>query len=514
MNHLLALPVLVPMAAGALLLILAPLGLRTLRTVSLAATFALTPIACVLLARAASGEVDVYYIGGWPAPFGIVLVLDRLSAMMLMLNAILAAAAASYACCGDDQRGARFHALFQFLLLGINGAFLTGDLFNLFVCFEILLIASYGLLLHGGGAMRVRAGLHVVALNLAGSGLFLVAVGAIYASAGTLNLADLSHKVASLEPQTAGPLRAGALLLFAVFALKAAVVPLGFWLPGAYASASAPAAAVFAIMTKVGIYAVVRVHGLVFGPDAGVAASVAQPWLLPAGLITVAIGTAGVVAARELHRLLAHLVVVSAGSLLAALGLGSTQGTAAALYYLANSTLVAGALFLLADLIANQRAHARATLDVAMPVSQPVLLGCLFLVGAAGVAGLPPFAGFAAKVWVLQSAIDAGYGAWVLSVLLASALLVIVALARACSALFWRTGDAAPSGVRAPLGSATATAALLAGSLILIVAAGPVGNYAEHAAAQLDDRDGYIEAVLSNRGAGRSVPDSVARVER
>lgn len=500
MSHLVVMPVLIPLVAGALLLLAGRWGRGVERAIGLAATAALLPVAVLLLVRVAAGELMVYYDGNWPAPYGIVLVADRLSALMLTLTACLALGSLLYAVTGDDRLGPRFHVLFQMQLLGINGAFLTGDLFNLFVFFEILLIASYALQLHGGGAARVRAALHLVVLNLAGSAVFLIGIGAVYAATGTLNLADLAVKVAATGAEQAGLLRAGGLLLLLVFALKAALVPLGFWLPPAYAAASAPAAALFAIMTKVGVYAILRMQVLIFGPEAGPAASLLTPWLLPVGLLTIIGATLGVLASRELPRLLAHLVVLSAGTLILALGLDSEAATSSALYYTLNSTLVAGGLFLLADLIGRERGAVQGMLDKAQRVARPLLLGTLFFVGAVGIAGLPPLAGFAAKLYVLQSALSHPAAAWVFSVVLVSGLLVIVALSRAGSALFWRTGAAPALGVRTTGLQAVAAALLLSGAVALMAGAGTATAFTRATAAQLADPAAYVDAVMANLG--------------
>jgi multicomponent K+:H+ antiporter subunit D len=498
-SHLAILPVLIPLAAGAILFLTGGRGTGTERALSLAATAALLPVCLLLLARTAGGETLVYYLGDWPAPYGIVLVADRLSAFMLGLCAVLALGSLLHATTDDDRRGGYFHALFQMQLLGVNGAFLTGDLFNLFVFFEILLIASYALQLHGGGRERVRAALHLVVLNLVGSSVFLIGIAAIYAATGTLNLADLAVRVAAAGPEQAGLLRAGGLLLLGVFALKAALIPMGFWLPPAYGSAAASVAALFAIMTKVGVYAILRVHGLIFGPEAGPAASLVTPWLLPIGLATIALATLGVLASRDLQRLLAHLVVLSAGTLIAALGLGSQAGVSAALYYAANSTLVGGGLFLLAGLIARARGEAGGRLDLVSNPAGRALLGTLFFAGAVGVAGLPPLAGFAAKVYILQSALAHPAAAWVFGVVLTSGLLVIVALSRAGSALFWRTGDGQPPATPAIGVSSLPAAFLLLGTVALMAAGGPITAFTEKAAAQLDDRAGYVQAVMADR---------------
>src|SRR5690606_29127830 len=235
------------------------------RMLSIGVTAALFFIAIGLYVTASDGEPQPYLLGNWPAPFGIILVLDRLSATMVLVTSALALGAVLYASAGWDEKGRHFHALFQFQLLGINGAFLTGDIFNLFVFFEVLLIASYGLALHGGGPQRLKAGFQYVAINLIASTVFLFAVGLIYAVTGTLNMADLAVKVPQAAEADVALLRTGALLLFSVFAVKAALVPLHWWLPMAYAAAAAPAAALFAVMTKVGAYSILRLYTLVFG---------------------------------------------------------------------------------------------------------------------------------------------------------------------------------------------------------------------------------------------------------
>ena len=267
MSHLPILPVLVPMFAGALLLVLGA-SMDTKRALSLLATFLQIPLAAMLVVEAGQG-IGVYALGNWMPPFGIVLVVDRLSALLLLVTAILAAAAIIYAVRGDDAAGRKLHPLFQFQLMGINGAFLTGDLFNLFVFFEVLLISSYALLLHGAGSARVRSGLHYLLLNLTGSALFLIAVGTLYGVTGTLNMADMALRVRELDPADAPLVGAAGMLLLVVFGLKTAVFPLYFWLPRAYAAAGAPVAALFAIMTKVGLYSILRVYTLIFGADAG-----------------------------------------------------------------------------------------------------------------------------------------------------------------------------------------------------------------------------------------------------
>ncbi len=506
MNHWIIAPVLVPLVAGALLLVLEGSALAVKRAIGVAATAALIPIALGLMAVAAAGEPQIYYVGDWPAPFGIVLVVDRLSALMLALSSVLAVASLLNAIVGDDALGADFHPLFQFQLLGINGAFLTGDLFNLFVFFEILLIASYCLIVHGGGRSRTRAAMHFVVLNLVGSSLFLIALGVVYGTLGTLNMADLAAKVASAAPESVGLVRVAGLLLLVVFGLKAAMLPLGFWLSPAYRSATASVACLFAIMTKVGVYSILRVHVLIFihVPGNG---SYLEAWLLPLALSTIVLGTIGVVAASELRATVSYLVVVSVGTLLAAVGLFSPDSLAASLYYLVHSTLVTGGLFLLAGLIARQRGEVQARLDRSQSVYQPALLGTLFIVGAVAVSGMPPLSGFAAKLYILQATQSSLAAAWVWGVILVSGLLVIVALSRAGTTIFWRTedtrGEARP--VRAL--EAASTGGLLACALFLMLFGGQALEYARSTAEQLLEPSVYIEAVLANESV--SIPASV-----
>ncbi|MCF8161085.1 MAG: monovalent cation/H+ antiporter subunit D [Polaromonas sp.] len=506
MAHLPIAPILLPFLAGTLLLVLGRLALPAQRWLALVAVLAQIGAAIAMLAAVSGGDILVYRLGDWPAPWGIVLVADRLSAWMVLVTTLLALWALIFAGKGIDAQGRHFHVLFQMQLFGLAGAFLTGDLFNLFVFFEILLIASYGLALHGGGKARTRAGLHYVVMNLAGSTVFLFAAGLIYASLGTLNLADLAAKASTLAPDMLGLARAGGLLLLAVFALKAALLPLHLWLPAAYSGTSAPVAALFAIMTKVGLYAILRSHTLLFGDSAGPLANLFDPWLLPLALATLFIGTLGALAADTLGRLAGYLVLVSVGTLLTGMSLG-TQGIAAALYYLPHSTFTAALLFLLADAIRRRRPlHGDGfTPDADMP--RHALWGGLFFAAAVAAAGLPPLSGFIGKFLVLRAAPDQP---WVWAVILLAALLAVIALARAGSQVFFNSQagkeatapkpGASPSDTVLP-GASSARELLAVGGLLglilaLTVFAGPALDYADATARQLTDPARYINAVL------------------
>ena len=356
MSHWIILPVVLPAMLAPIIGFMMRHDIVLARVTSTLGSVLLVAISFVLVSMAMDGTTHIYRLGDWPAPFGIVLVLDRLSALMVLLTSVLALMVLLHAMAtGWDDRGKHFHALFQFQLMGICGAFLTGDIFNLFVFFEILLIASYGLMIHSGGRERMRAGLQYVVMNLAGSTLFLFALGTLYASTGTLNIADLAAKIPDIPADEAGLVRVAAMLLMIVFAVKAALFPVQFWLPATYANAPAPVAALFAIMTKVGAYAILRVHTVVFGPGVAGTEGMIDAWLFPAAVVTIALGAFGVLGAKRLMPLISFSVIGSMGTLLIAVAVFSPVATTAALYYMVHSTFAAACLFLIADLVVSRR---------------------------------------------------------------------------------------------------------------------------------------------------------------
>jgi len=492
-------PAIIPALTAAILIFAWRQDIQRQRIVSIAATLALLAVALGLYHLAGDGVARAYRVGAWPAPYGIVLVLDRLSATMVLLAAVLAVAVLVYAVNGWDARGRHFHALFQFQLLGLNGAFLTGDIFNLFVFFEVMLIASYGLMLHGGGARRLRAGFQYVAINLIASSLFLVAIGLIYAVTGTLNLADLAVKVPQVRPDDQALLHTGALLLLLVFAIKGAFVPLHWWLPATYTAATAPVAALFAIMTKVGAYAIIRVYGLVFGVDAGALAGVATPWIMPAALLTLTVGAIGLVASRTLLDLAAFAIIASMGLLLIALGQFDTVGLTAALYYLVHSTLAGAAMFLIVDLVAQRRGRGLDQLVPAQPVSQAPLLGAFFLLTALAVIGLPPLSGFIGKLMILDASYNNPHASLIWLFVLAASLLMTIAFARAGSIVFWKSEGrtAGPPWAQARIAPLVVVGFLVGTTAALSFFAGPAVEAFAATAKQALDPAGYINAVLS-----------------
>ncbi len=512
MTHWLILPILLPAMLAAMLVLVARYHLMIQRVFSVAGTLAVFGLAVGLFWQASDGTVSVYLLGNWSAPFGIVLVADRLSTLMVLLTSTLAIPVLLYAIgSGWDARGQHFHPLFQFQLMGIIGAFLTGDAFNLFVFFEVLLIASYGLMIHAGGSKRLRAGTQYVLYNLLGSTLFLFALGTIYAETGTLNMADLAVRVASIDAADSAGIRVAAVLLLMVFAVKAAILPLHFWLPASYSEAPAPVAALFAIMTKVGAYCIIRMFTLVFPPDLEITQGLFDVWLMPAALLTVALGMLGVLGAKSVDRMVAFSVIGSMGMLLAGVAVFTETGITAALYYAVHSTFAAASLFLLVDVIRSRRGAAAVSFDVAPPIVGGALVAGMFFVAAIAMAGLPPLSGFIGKLLILDAARSSDLMWWVWATILVGSLVAVVGFARAGSVVFWKAHQPADKGAPdeaeedaesqaasvLPMISIGALLALLIG---LTVAAGPVTRVLSATSAQLFNPETYISVVLTTQG--------------
>ena len=510
-QHLVVLPIVLPLAMGALTLLFDERRHAVKAAMSLFSVLFVLGSGIVLLRAAQAEPVRVYSLGDWPAPFGIVLVADRLSALMVLLTGVLALAALAFALARWHRAGPRFHALLQFMLVGLNGAFLTGDLFNLFVFFELLLAASYALTLHGSGTARVRASLHYITINLAASFLFLIGAALIYGVAGTLNMADLAVRIPEIPWSERVLLEAGAAILGVAFLVKAGMWTLGFWLPTTYAAASAPAAALFAILSKVGVYAVLRLWLLFFGGETGGAL------LLYGGMVTLAFGLVGVLASQGLSRMAGYSLLMSSGTLLAVIGTGDTAATAAALYYLVASTLGVSALYLLIELIERAREPGADILAVtaaaflgadeddgqpdeevgfAIPATM-ALLGLSFACCALVVAGLPPLPAFVAKVAMLGALLapdPVPPAAWMLLALLSlSGLAAIIAMGRAGVRIFWATQRSVP---RVRVIEMAPVVLLLGLCLALTITAGPAMRYFEDAAQALHAPRAYIDGVL------------------
>ncbi|HEU4618043.1 MAG TPA: monovalent cation/H+ antiporter subunit D [Gammaproteobacteria bacterium] len=542
LEHLAVLPIVVPLVAGALMLLLREGRHAARLTIAFASLLVQLGAALVLLLTTSDAVpnvwpegIAVYAIGGWPPPFDIVLVVDRLSALMLALTATVGLTTILYSTAHWDRPGQPFHPLSQFLLVGLNGAFLTGDLFNLFVFFEILLAASYGLLLRGVGPRRVRKTLHYIAVNLVASYLFLIGVALIYGTLGTLNMADLLGRAAALGPSDRALFHAGAALLGVAFLVKAASWPLNFWLPGSYSAALPPVSAGFALMTKVGIYAVLRI-GTLMGEDQA-AAAILGPILFYLGLATLAAGTIGMLATQHLRRLVSYSVIVSSGLLLAALGLGNQALTAPVLFYLVTSVLTTAAFFMLTGMtdrtrIAAEQAEVRRPaaalrrrlppylgfgvreprpyetgeeVGVAIPAAT-AFLGLMFVCCVLLVAGLPPLPSFVAKLALLSRVLGGTAGVavttegWALvAAIIATGFAGLVALTRIGIRLFW-TGERRTPRLRVL--EAAPLALVVALCLGLGIAAGPAMSFFEQTARLLHEPEIYVRAVLAQPISG------------
>jgi len=552
-THLIAAPILLPLLSAALMLLG---GARwrpqkaVLNVIScLAGAGICTSLLVAVDTAGAAPATWVYLPSNWPVPFGIVLVLDRLSATMLVLTAFIGLAALLFALSRWQRAGVHFHSLFQLQLMGLNGAFLTGDVFNLFVFFEVMLVASYGLLLHGSGERRVHAGLHYIAVNLVASSLFLIGAAMLYGVAGTLSLADIARKLGQIPSADRGLLHAGVAVLGIAFIAKAAVWPLNFWLLPAYTAASPPAAALFAVMTKVGFYAVLRIWTLFFPTGSSGTFLFGADALIWIGLATLAFGTIGVWGAQRLDRVVAFSLIVSSGTLLAAAGFAVPELTGGALYYLVGSTLAASAFFLLVELLersrrlgddpalsevpregapfmesttgpalppdANLDDEERALIGRAIPAGL-VFLSLSFAVCALVTAGLPPFSGFLAKVVMLTAllhprglwggSVSAELAAWTfLALLIISGLAAMIALVRLGIRYLWAPQGRPPPALR--ISECLPVGMLLTLCVGLVIGAGPALRFTSSAAETLLRPERYIDAVMS----ARPVPPPPAR---
>jgi multicomponent K+:H+ antiporter subunit D len=515
-EHLVVLPVLLPLLCGALMIPLDRARHRLKLALGLSCVLVLLALAAALMFLTDGGHwpggIGVYLAANWSAPFGIALVADRLSAVLLLLTALLALAVLSYASRGWSRVGVHFHSLFQFLLMGVNGAFLTHDLFNLFVFFEVMLAASYGLVLHGYTPQRVRAGMQYVAINLLASFAFLIGVSLIYATSGTLNMSDLAARLPTLSDLDLALLKAGVAVLCVAFLVKAGMWPLGFWLPSTYSAASPPVGAMLVLLTKVGVYAVLRLWLLVFPQGAAAAAGYGADALLAGGLLTRAFGAAGMLAADAPGRVAGHAAILSSGTLLAAVGSGDPALVPAALLYLLSSTLAMAALMLLLELVERVRSPHASVVALTIeafaiedtpeqPVGEGIPAALAFVALAfAGcalvIAGVPPLSGFIAKFALVHTLLDApSSSAWAfVALLIGSGLCSTIALTRFGVRTFWAAVDIKPP--RLHLTEGVPIGVLLLACAALTVQSGAVLDYLGRTAAALQRPGSYVERVM------------------
>lgn len=520
MSHLVILPVLLPLAVSAMLL---PFGReyhRAKRIAGVATTAGLLAIAILLLVQMQPDAAGVaapipYFAGGWPAPFGIVLVADQLSVLMVLLASLVGFAGLLYAGARWGRADPRFHTLFLLLLAGVNGAFLAGDIFNLFVFFELLLAASYGLALYGGGTERTRVNLHYITINIAASMLFLIGIALLYNVTGTLNMAELALRIPEIPPGNRILFELGIAMLGIAFLVKSAAWPLGFWLTATYAAAVPPVAAIFAIMTKVGIYIILRLTSLFLGGTDGIA-SMGGKVLVLIGLATIAFGMLNILSTRKLNRVAGYYLMVSSGTLIGAIGFGGAALNAALLYYLVSSTLSVSALYLLTEMV-RREVYGDGPAEVSEPVFRDediyavaekedetgmaipgtiALLGGGFILCTLLLSGLPPLSGFIGKFALIDALLRAPMRAegWAyIALIMLAGLATLVSLTRAGIELLWVPSEDAPK--RLQLTEVVPVGLLLAACTGLVVFAGPVYAYLDSVAELVAHPATYVAAV-------------------
>ncbi len=520
-SHLISLPVILPLITGTLLIFINERRHELKLWLNAAGVVVTLLVGLLFVALIEQGhfpgDTGVYLSANWVAPFGIALVIDRFSALMLVLAGIIAAASLMFAYQRWSRVGVHFHSLFQYLLMGINGALITGDLFNLFVFFEVMLASSYGLLLHGQNVTRIRAGMQFIALNLVASFFFLIGIALIYAASGTLNMADLAGSIAMLNATDRALFEAGAAALAVAFLTKSAIWPLGFWLPVAYGAAAPPVAAMLVVVTKVGIYVIYRLWLIVFAVDAGSSTGFGDTLLFWGGLATMVFGTLGILGSQDARRVASYCAILSSGILLTLLGLNRPELAASAMFYLVSSTLAVAAFILLIELTERIYSPASRLLAITMEafasddrsgessgVAIPgalAFLGLMYVGCALVLAGMPPLSGFIAKFGIVTTLLtvsgEAGpapYGWLFVALLFVSGFCAIIALMRLGVRVFWASGQNPPP--RLQLSEASPVLLLLTLCVALTVNAGSVRNYMDRTSLDLTSAQNYIEQVM------------------
>jgi len=496
---LVPLPVVMPLFAAGLTLALYRHP-RAQRVISVVALALMVAVGVGLLFLADSGPV-VVDIGGWAAPVGIDLVADRLSSLMLTVSSVVMLCVLLYSLGqgitdGDEAAPVSiYHPTYLVLAAGVSNAFLAGDLFNLYVGFEILLAASYVLLTLGGTGERIRAGSIYVIVALLSSIIFLVAIALVYAATGTVNLAQLAQRLPEIDPGVSLVLQ---LLLLLAFGIKAAIFPLSAWLPDSYPTAPAPVTAVFAgLLTKVGVYAIMRTQTLLFTDGR---LDTLLMWL---ALATMVIGILGAVAQNDIKRLLSFTLVSHIGYMLFGIALASQAGLGASIFYVAHHITVQTTLFLVVGLVERRGGSTSLERLGGLAKIAPGL-AILFFIPAMNLAGIPPLSGFLGKVGLLEAGVDQGTAlAYTLVVgSVVTSLLTLYAIVKAWNKAFWQTPPEPLPETTLPRTMVGPTAALVAVGLLLTVVAGPLYSYADRAAATMQDNSNYIDAVLGADGRG------------
>jgi multicomponent Na+:H+ antiporter subunit D len=506
MSWLLISPVIIPLITAALAL-LAGQRIRVQRIVSLVGAAATMIAAIALLARVWQDGILATQLGEWPAPFGISFVADLLGASMAVISGIMGFAVLIYALGTLDapRERAAFHALYHTLLMGVNGAFLTGDLFNLYVWFEVMLIASFVLLVLGRDREQLRGGVQYVLINLLSSMCFLAAVGMIYGATGTLNMADVAGKLGTVDP---GLVTTIAMLFLIAFGIKAALFPLFFWLPPAYPTAPIAIAALFAgLLTKVGVYALIRVFTLIFTQDIGYTHTILL-WI--AGL-TMVTGVLGAAAQSDIRRILSFHIISQIGYMIMGLALFTPLALVGAVFYIIHHIIVKTNLFLIGG-VADRLSGGFELERIGGLYRAHPWLAILFLIPAFSLAGFPPLSGFWAKLLIIKAGLDVGQY-FIVAVALVVGVLTLFSMTKIWAGAFWtpmpedQTPGRTEPIVRRPLALLVAPIVALAVlTLVIGLWAEPLYLLAEVAAADLLDPTAYINAVLGTGGLAEVAP--------
>jgi len=494
MSWFLTLPLAIPFATA----VLAGLSIRSGagRWVSLVGMVAQLLSALFLLSAVSAQGVISGQMGGWPAPFGITLVADHLSAVLVTVTAAVGLAVAVYAVGEIEDRLERlgYHALFNILIAGVTGSFLTGDIFNLYVWFEVMLIASFGLLILGGSKAQIDGGVRYVALNLVSTVLFLTGIGLLYGMTGTLNMADLAGVADTVDP---GLLTVIAMLFLVAFGVKAAIFPLFFWLPASYHTPAYAVSAVFAgLLTKVGAYALIRTFTLIFDHDA----AFTQPILMWVAGLTMVVGVLGAAAQTEVRKLLSFTIVSGIGYILLGLSLGTQLGMTGGLFYLVHTMIVTTGLFLIAGVMERVGGSSYLGKVGGLYGTAPVL-ATLFFITAFSLAGFPPLSGFWPKFLLVKASLDIS-AVWLAVAALVTGLLTIFVMTRIWGEAFWTPH---PEARHPRLTTIDVTerrlmlapiAALMLATVLLGLLPQPLIGFLQVASDQLLDPAPYIAAVL------------------
>ncbi|WP_420849974.1 Na+/H+ antiporter subunit D [Psychrobacillus vulpis] len=388
--------------------------------------------AIMLLIKVKTDGVQAITLGSWAPPFGITMTSDMISALLVTSSIIISLFVVwySFTSIGEDREKAFYYPAILFMLTGVNGAFTTGDIFNMFVFFEVLLMSSYVLIVLGGEKVQLRESIKYILVNIVSSSLFVITVGYLYSVVGTLNMADISVKLATIGQS--GIVTVIAVLFLVVFGIKGAIFPLFFWLPGSYAAPPLPVLTLFgALLTKVGVYAIMRTYTLFFTTDVGFT----HELLMILSIITIVAGCIGALAYFDLKQIIIYNIVIAVGVILFGASTMNENGMLGSVFYLIHDILIKGALFLLIGIIIKITGTSDLRKMGGLMKRYPVLAWS-YLIAAFGLAGIPPLSGFVGKLLIVQGGFEGEY-LWQSIFILASSLIVLLSAIRIFIYAFW-----------------------------------------------------------------------------